>query len=100
MDLVGPLSKSAHGHEQILVIVDYVTKYPEALSLRKATAKAIAKELFMLFTLVGIPSEVLTDQGTPFMSQLMADLCHLLKVKQLRISVYHPQTNSLVERFN
>ncbi|XP_073785929.1 uncharacterized protein [Danio rerio] len=34
------------------------------------------------------------------MSGLMADLCHLLKVKQIKTSVYHPQTDGLVERFN
>lgn len=54
----------------------------------------------MLFNQVGIPSEILTDQGTPFMSRLMADLCHVLKVKQLRTSVYHPQTDGLVDQFN
>ncbi|XP_026116332.1 uncharacterized protein LOC113094960 [Carassius auratus] len=100
MDLVGPLPKSARGHEHILVILDYATRYPEAVPLRKATSKAIARELFMLFSRVGIPQEILTDQGTPFMSQLMAELCQLLKVKQLRTSVYHPQTDGLVERFN
>ncbi len=100
MDLVGPLPKSARGHEHILVIVDYATRYPEAIPLRKATAKAIAQELFLLSSRVGIPAEILTDQGTPFMSRLMADLCRLLKVKQLRTTVYHPQTDGLVERFN
>ncbi|KAI2658155.1 Transposon Ty3-I Gag-Pol polyprotein [Labeo rohita] len=30
----------------------------------------------------------------------MADLCRLLRVKQLRTTVYHPQTDGLVERFN
>ncbi|KAI2658608.1 Retrovirus-related Pol polyprotein [Labeo rohita] len=30
----------------------------------------------------------------------MADLCSLLRVKQLRTTVYHPQTDGLVERFN
>ncbi len=34
------------------------------------------------------------------MSRLMADLCRLLKVKQLRTTVYHPQADGLVERFN
>ncbi len=29
-----------------------------------------------------------------------ADLCRLLRVKQLRTTVYHPQTDGLVERFN
>ncbi len=100
MDLVGPLPKSARGHEHILVIVDYATRYPEAVPLRKATAKNIAHELFLFFSRVGIPAEILTDQGTPFMSRLMADLCRLLRVKQLRTTVYHPQTDGLVERFN
>ncbi len=96
MNLVGPLPKSARGHEHILVIIDYATRYPEAVPLRKATAR----KLFLLCSRVGIPTEILTDQGTPFMSRLMADLCTLLKVKQPRTSVYHPQTDGLVERFN
>ncbi|KAL0160841.1 hypothetical protein M9458_044566, partial [Cirrhinus mrigala] len=87
MDVVGPLPKSARGHEHILVVVDYAT--------RKATAKTIAQELFQLFSRVGIPKEILTDQGTPFMSRLMVDLCRLLRVKQLRTTVYHPQTDGL-----
>lgn len=75
-------------------------RYPEAVPLRKATAKNIAKELFLLFTKVGIPEEILTDQGTPFLSQLMADLCHSLRIKQLRTSIYHPQTDGIVKSFN
>lgn len=98
MDLVGPLPKSAREH--ILVIMDYATRYPEAVPLQKATSKNIAKELFLLFSQVGIPKEILTDQSTPFVSRLMADLCKLLKVKQLHTSVYHPQTDGMVERFN
>ncbi|XP_053471810.1 uncharacterized protein K02A2.6-like isoform X1 [Ictalurus furcatus] len=57
MDLVGPLPKSARGHEYILVIMDYATKYPEVVLLRKATSCNIAKELVLLFSLVGIPKD-------------------------------------------
>ncbi len=100
MDLVGPLPKSARGHEHILVILDYAPRYPEAIPLRAANAKNIARELFLLASRVGIPKEILTDQGTHFMSWVMADLCRLLQVQQLRTSVYHPQADGLVERFN
>ena len=34
------------------------------------------------------------------MSRVMKDLCKLMKIAQLRTSVYHPQTDGLVERFN
>jgi len=39
MDIVGPLPKSARGHQYILVIVDYATWYPEAVPLRKTHGK-------------------------------------------------------------
>ena len=100
MDLVGPLPRSARGHQYILVILDYATRYPEAIPLRTMASKGIARELLMLISRVGIPEEILTDQGTPFMSKVMRDLAGLLKIKQLRTSVYHPQTDGLVERFN
>ncbi|XP_061097667.1 uncharacterized protein LOC133128296 [Conger conger] len=100
MDIVGPLPKSSRGHRYILVIVDYATRYPEAVPLRAATGKSIARELFLLFSRVGIAEEVLTDQGTCFMSGVMREMCRLLRVQQVRTSVYHPQTDGLVERFN
>ncbi|XP_077148857.1 uncharacterized protein LOC143809698 [Ranitomeya variabilis] len=100
MDLVGPLPRSARGHQHILVIMDYATRYPEAVPLRNTATKTIAKELVQVFSRVGIPKQILTDQGTPFMSRVMKELCRLLQIDQLRTSVYHPQTDGLVERFN
>ena len=100
LDIVRPLPKTSRGHRYILVLVDYTTRYPEALPLRAATAKAVTKELMLLFSRVGIAREVLTDQGSCFMSWVMKELLSLLQGKQLRTSVYHPQTDRLVERFN
>ena len=100
MDILGPLPKSSRGHRYVLVLMDYATRYPEAVPLRTATGKTIAKELFLLYSRVGIVEEILTDQGTCFMSQVMREMCRLLHVTQLRTSVYHPQTDGLVERFN
>lgn len=94
---MGPLPKSAWDHQYILVLVDYATRYPEAIPLRKATAQHISKELFLLCSRVGIPKEILIDQGTPFMSRVTKGRCTLLRIKHLRISVYHPQTDGLVE---
>ena len=33
LDIVGPLPKTSRGHRYILVLVDYATRYPEALPL-------------------------------------------------------------------
>lgn len=77
MDIVGLLPKSAHSHEYILVIMDYLTRYPEAIPLWKATSPNIARELVLLFSQVGILKDILTDQGTLFMAPASATSPHL-----------------------
>lgn len=61
MDLVGLLPKSAWGHEYILVILDYTTRYTEAVPLRNSTSQNIIGELVLLFSRVEIPKDLLTD---------------------------------------
>ena len=100
MDIVGPLPRSRSGNRYILVMCDYATRYPEAVPLRNMDAEMIAEELVKVFARVGIPRELLTDQGTNFQSRLLAEVYCLLNIAGLRTSPYHPQTDGLVERFN
>ncbi len=100
MDLIGPLERSARGHRFALVLVDYATRYPEAVALRNISAKSVAEALFSMISRVGIPKEILTDQGMAFMSRTIRELYELLGIKLIRTSVYHPQTDGLVEQFN
>jgi len=100
MDIVGPLPRSHSGKKYVQVVCDYATRYPEAIPLHLIDAEHIAEELVKLFAWVGVPSEILTDQGCNFMSQLLAEVYHLLNIKPIRTSPYHPQTDGLVERFN
>ncbi|XDV39343.1 hypothetical protein PO909_008599 [Leuciscus waleckii] len=100
MDIVGPLEKSSAGHRYILVVNDYATRYPEAFPLRSITTTKIIHALVQLFSRVGIPEEILTDQGTNFTSRLMGQLNKQLGIKAIRTTPYHPQTDGLVERFN
>lgn len=100
MDIVGPLERSSAGYQYILVISDYATRYPEAFPLRTITTPKIIHALVQLFSRVGIPDEILTDQGTNFTSRLMAQFRRQLGISGLKTSPYHPQTDGLVERFN
>ena len=38
LDVVGPLPQSRRGHQYILVVCDYATRYPEAMALWKVDA--------------------------------------------------------------
>ena len=71
MDIVGPLEKSSAGYRYILVVCDYATRFPEAFPLRSITTLKVISALVPLFSRVGIPEEILTDQGTNFVSRLM-----------------------------
>nr|XP_054594838.1 uncharacterized protein LOC129162695 [Nothobranchius furzeri] len=100
MDIVGPLERTQAGNCFILVICDYSTRYPEAFPLRNITAKQVAYALLQLFSRVGIPAEILTDQGTNFLSNTLKQIYRLLGIKGIRTTPYHPQTDGLVERYN
>ena len=101
VDIVGPITpKTDRGNMYILVVVDYATRYPEAVALRTIDAKRVAEALWEIWARVGIPQEMLTDQGTQFVSQLMKELNRLLAIKGHTTTPYHPQSNGLVERFN
>uniref|UniRef100_A0A669B7F8 Integrase catalytic domain-containing protein n=1 Tax=Oreochromis niloticus TaxID=8128 RepID=A0A669B7F8_ORENI len=95
-NLIGPFHRSAHGYRFVLVLVDYATRYPEAVPLRNISAKSVAQSVVSGH----LPSQILTDQGTSFMSRTLRELYELLGIKSIRTSVYHPQTDGLVERLN
>ncbi|KAL1259084.1 hypothetical protein QQF64_009661 [Cirrhinus molitorella] len=95
MDIVGPLEKSSAGHRYILVVSDYTTRYPEAFPLRSITTPKIIHALVQLFSRVGIPEEILTDQGTNFTSRLMGQLNKQLGITAFRMIPYHPHTQVL-----
>jgi len=62
-DRVGPLPRSRSRNHYILVLCDYRTHYPDAVPLRNIDAEHAVEELIKIFARVGIPGEILTDQG-------------------------------------
>ncbi|XP_076461701.1 uncharacterized protein LOC143294155 [Babylonia areolata] len=101
VDLVGPITPaSGSGNRYILVVVDYATRYPEAVPLKTVEATTVAEALWEVWTRVGVPSEILTDRGTQFMSDVMKQMERLLSIRGLATTPYHAQGNGLVERYN
>ena len=88
------------GNKYILVVCDYATRYPEAVPMKSVDAKSVAEEMVKMFARVGLPEEILTDQGSNFTCQLLAEMYRLIHVHSTRTSPYHPQTDGVVERFN
>ena len=101
MDIVGPIiPASEKGNRFILTVMDYATRYPEAIPLKKIDTETVAEALVDIYSRLGIPEEVLSDRGSQFTSDLMREVSRLLSVKQLVTSPYNPMCNGMIERFN
>ena len=101
MDIVGPVEVSRNGNRYILVLSDYASRFVMTVPMVDQTAKTVAHHLVNeILTKYGAPEQILTDQGTNFLSELVTQICKLFKIKQLKTTSYHPQTDGLVERFN
>ena len=101
IDLVGPIvPPSEDGHRYILTLVDFATRYPEAVPLKNIDTETVEEALVDIFSRLGVPEEILSDLGTQFVSECMKEVTRLLSIKQLTTTPYHPMCNGLTEKFN
>jgi transposase InsO family protein len=100
VDLIGPLKLTRQGNKYILSIIDYYTKYAEAIALPNQEAETVVRALEQVFARHGMPSVLLTDQSRNFESHLVTSMCELFGIEKRRTTAYHPQTDGLCERFN
>ena len=47
----------------------------------------------------GVPDSIHTNQELNFIAKIMKEICSLLDIKKTRTTAYHPQSDSVVERF-
>ena len=75
IDLVGPTAPASDkGRMYILTLVDYATRYPEAVPLKIIDTETVAEALLDMYSRVGVPEEVLSDLGTQFTSDCMKEV--------------------------
>ena len=101
MYIVGPLPVTVQGNQYILVMSDHYTKWVEAAPIPNQRAETVAQEFVKeVISRHGVAKKVLTDQGGNLKSDLMKKVFEVMGIEKLRTSVYHPQTDGQVERFN
>ena len=101
INLVGPVGPPGEdSHRYILTLVDFATRYPEAVPRKNIDTVTVAEALVDIFSRLGVPEEILSDLGTQFVSECMKEVMQLLSIKQLTTTPYHPMCNGLTEKFN
>ena len=96
IDLCGPLPNG----DQLFVIVDYYSRWPEVIWLRNTNTQSIIRCLESVFNLHGLPETIRSDNGPQFASGEFDSFCDYLGIQHLKGIPYWPQSNGEVERFN
>ena len=99
-DLVGPIPKGKGGHRYLLTCVCMASKWPEAIPIRCMTASAVAQGMVEIFSRVGVPLRLLSDQGSQFVGKVVSSLCKSLNIETIQSAPYHPEGNGVVERMH
>ncbi len=95
------ISRSTQGSVYILFCVDHLSRFvvlaPLSSKCAVTVAHAVVSPLICPYT---TPRVLLSDNGTEFRNQILADICSQYNIKQTFITAHHPASNGLVERTN
>ncbi|XP_055585193.1 uncharacterized protein K02A2.6-like [Uranotaenia lowii] len=96
IDFLGPLPEG----ENLLVCIDYYSRYLEVIEMQEITTKSVIKQLLILFSRYGIPSFLRADNGPQFSSEEFRSFCDEQGIHLESTIPYWPQMNGEVERQN
>ena len=100
IDFMRPFPTS-FGYIYILVGVDYVSKWVEAVPCRATDHKTVLKFLKEnIFSRFRVPKAIISDGGSHFYNKPFENLLSKYDVKHKMATPYHPQTSGQVELAN
>ena len=101
MDFITNLPPSG-GHDSILVVVDRFTKMAHFIPCSKAISGAATANLILenVVRLHGLPDDIVSDRGPPFISRFWKRLFQILGTTTKLSTAFHPQTDGQTERVN
>ena len=101
IDLIGRLPRTYRENRWIITAIERSTGWPIVKAVKDATEQTVIdfihKEIFSVY---GIPYEVLSDNGSNLVSIATESFLATTKLKHRHTTPYHPQTNGKLERFN
>jgi hypothetical protein len=100
IDFMGPFPNS-ECCQYILVVVDYVSKWVEALPSQAADAMHSEKMIHeVIFPRYGVPTIVISDGGSYFIDRTFRKALSGVGVGHRIVTPYHPQTSGQAKTSN
>ena len=79
--------------------MDAHSKWPEVVTMSSTTSQSTIEVLCSLFSLYGLPEQMVSDNGTQFTSDELAQFMEWNGIKHIRSAPYHLSSNGLAKRF-
>ncbi len=81
--------------------MDYFSRWPKARPLTHANTKQVAKFIYEeIICRFDVPRVLQSDRGIHFVNKVIQELTDKFQIWHNLSSLYHPQSNGLVKRFN
>jgi hypothetical protein len=95
MDMIGKINPpSSKGHQYILAITDYFTKWVKAIPMKSVTLKDVVNFIKEhVIHRFGIPQTITTEGGSVFISEEFRKFAANVGIKLIRSSPYYAQAN-------
>ena len=101
VDILAFERPTEQGNRYLLVVVDTLTKWAEAIPMPDERATTVSRALVEEFVCrLGFPSQLHSDQGHQFESEVFKQMCTLLGIRKTRTTPGHPQSDGQTERMN
>ena len=76
-----------------------MSKFLVAIPIPQQDAETVAREFVLNIILkFGAPEQILTDQVSNFLSDLLKSTCKLFRIKNIQTAAFHPESNGSLER--
>jgi transposase InsO family protein len=95
-------NKDKHGYDNVLVIMDRLSKESISIPCHKTTTAEEMSSLFIyhIWRYFGPPDSIVSDRGPQFISAFWTEFCRLLGTKLKLSTAHHPQTDGQTEIMN
>lgn len=100
IDTIGPLPTDDEGNTHIIVIIDCFSRWIELHSAKDATSESAAKALLNHTGRYGQPSQLLSDNGSQYVNEVIREYLLQIGTEHIRTLAYSHEENGIVERAN
>ncbi|KRH93800.1 putative LTR transposable element, partial [Pseudoloma neurophilia] len=104
VDICGPFTLEPEGDVQkrvyIITMTDLHSRFVKIGVLNNLSAIETVRKLKKMFTIMGVPMQLISDNGVQFRSAIFRDLMKTMGIAHTFSRIYNPRANSKSERIN